>query len=122
MHHENGYGVQNTVRRGRGVVCIRLCSVCNLLSRRHVRGSGRRQDRLHHDGGYGVQSTVRSRQDVVRVGHRAVRHMRFQGYVPRVDKLRDNLHLNDKRRMPRELQPLLLFLSFSQYQWYFITS
>ena len=122
MHHENGYGVQSTVRRRRGVVCIRLCSVCNLLSRRHVRGSGRRQDRLRHDGGYGVQSTVRSRQDVVCAGIRAVRNVRFQGYVPRVDKLRDNLQHNDKRRMPSELQSLLLFLSFSQYQWYFTTS
>ena len=62
---------------------------------------------------------VRSGEDVVHVGHRAVRNVRFQGYVPRVDKLRDNLQHNDKRRMPRELQSLLLFLSFSQYQWYF---
>ena len=63
---------------------------------------------------------VRSGEDVVHVGHRAVRNVRFQGYVPRVDKLRDNLHRNDKRRMPRELQSLFYcFCRFLQYQWYF---
>ena len=68
VHHNDGHRVQSAVRRGRGVVCVRLRSVYNLLSRRHVRWGGGRRNRLRHDGGYGVQSTVRRGYVVVYVG------------------------------------------------------
>ena len=71
--------MQSTVRRGRGVVCVRLRSVYNLLDSRYVWGDGATTDipgisrvRLHHNNGYRVQSTVRKWRDVVCVGVRSV--------------------------------------------------